>query len=86
MSHDESTDPTELFVGIVKAGHDSRYGRWSQNLRVDGKTIAFKLDTGSDVSIISELEYQMITPKPKLDKRQTAMTSYTGGPIHGGSS
>ena len=50
----------QLFVGMVKAGHDTRDGRWSQTLRVDGKTIAFKLDTGSDVNIISELEYQTI--------------------------
>ena len=81
MSRDEVSDPAELFVGMVKAGHDTRDGRWSQNLRVDGKTIAFKLDTGSDVNIISELEYQTIKPKPRLDKSQTLMTSYSGGPI-----
>ena len=66
---------------MVKAGHDTREGRWSQNLRVDGTTIAFKLDTGSGVNIISELEYQTITPKPRLDKSQTLITSYSGGPI-----
>ena len=81
VSRDEVSDPAELFVGMVKSGHDTRDGRWSQNLRVDGKTIAFKLDTGSGVNIISELEYQTITPKPRLDKSQTLMTSYSGGPI-----
>ena len=81
VSRDEVSDPAELFVGMVKSGHDTRDGRWSQNLRVDGKTIDFKLDTGSDVNIISELEYQTITPKPRLDKSQTLMTSYSGGPI-----
>ena len=55
MSRDESTDPTELFVGMVKAGHDTRDERWSQNLRVEGRSISFKLDTGSDVNIIYAL-------------------------------
>ena len=81
VSRDESTDPTELFVGMVKADHDTRDERWSQNLRVEGKTISFKLDTGSDGNIISELEYRTITPKPKLEKSETVMTSYSGGPI-----
>ena len=81
VSRDESTDPTELFVGMVKADHDTRDERWSQNLRVAGRTISFKLDTGSDVNIISELEYRTITPKPRLEKSETVMTSYSGGPI-----
>ena len=51
MSRDESTDPTDLFVGMVKAGHATRDEKWSQNLRVDGRTVDFKLDTGSDVYI-----------------------------------
>ena len=66
---------------MVKAGHDTRDERWSQNLRVEGRTISFKLDTGSDVNIISELEYRTITPKPKLEKSETVMTSYSSGPI-----
>ena len=40
-----------------------------------------KLDTGSDVNLISDLEYRTITPNPRLEKSQTAMTSYSGGPI-----
>ena len=81
MSRVESTYPTDLFVGMVKAGHDTRDERWSQNQRAEGRTIAFKLDTGSDVNIISELEYRTITPKPRLEKSQTVMTSYSGGPV-----
>ena len=81
VSRDESTHPTELFVGMVKAGHDTRDERWSQNLRVEGRTIEFELDTGSDVNIISELEYRTITPKLRLEKSETVMTSYSGGPI-----
>ena len=59
--------------------HDDE--RWSQNLRVKGRTIAFKLDTGSDVNIISEMEYRTTTPQPRLEKIETVMTSYSGGPI-----
>ena len=29
VSRDEASDPAELFVGMVKAGHDTRDGRWS---------------------------------------------------------
>ena len=76
-----SGNPTELFVWMVKAGHDTPDERWSQNLRVEGRTISFKLDTGSDVNIIYELEYRTITPKPRLEKSETVMTSYSDGHI-----
>ena len=64
----------------MKAGHDRRDEIWSPNLRVEGRIMFFKRDTGSDVNIISELEYRMITPKPKLEKSPTVMT-YSGGPV-----
>ena len=80
MSRDKSSDPTELFVGMVKAGHDTRDERWSQNLHMEGRTIAFKLDTGSGLNIISELEYRTTMPKPRLEF-ETVMKSYSCGPI-----
>ena len=54
--------------------------KWTQKLRVDNCTISFKWDTGCDVSIISEQQYQHINPAPKLEKSRTMMT-YSGTPI-----
>ena len=70
----------EMFVGMVDADVETDL-KWTQTLRVGNSTIAFKLDTGSDVNIISESQYKNIRPKPKLDQSRAVMTSYCGAPI-----
>ena len=82
VSHYDPTDGTaEMFVGMVKNAHTATDNKWTQKLRVDNCTISFKLDTGSDVSIISEKQYQCIKPAPKLEKSSTVMTPTTVGVI-----
>ena len=76
VSRDEY-ESTELFVGMVATGSTSDQ-RWSQCLRVENKKIDFKLDTGSDVNIITEQQYLLIQPTPQLDKSRAVMTSYCG--------
>ena len=39
---------------------------WYEVLQVNNESMKFKLDSGADVSIISENEYQNMRPKPKL--------------------
>ena len=82
VSHYDATDGTaDVFVGMVKTADTATENKMTQKLRFDNCTISFKLYTGSDVSIISEQQYQCIKPAPKLEKSSTVMTSYSGTPI-----
>ena len=60
---------------LEKTADTATENKWT--LRFDNCTISFKLDTGSDVSIISEQQYQCIKPAPKLEESSTVMTSYS---------
>ena len=70
-----------MFIGMVNKADVGADKKWIQKIRVEDSSISFMLDTGSDVNIISEKEYQSIKPTPKLDKSRAVMTSYSGAPI-----
>lgn len=60
--------------------------RWKQNAQVSGQNIAFKIDTGSDVNLISNKIYNKFSNKPKLNKTKIHLSSYSNHkiPISGG--
>ena len=79
MAHSEPPEYTnELFVGLVNNGHKEGKRKWTQKLQVENCWVSFKLDTGSDVSIISEQQYLKLKPTPQLEKSPAVMTSYSG--------
>lgn len=49
---------------------------WQQELIVEGKNIQFKLDTGSESSIIPKYLYDSLVIKPKLQKSSLTLISY----------
>ena len=55
---------THLFMGSLKANNDDT--PWYEVLQVNNTKLKFKLDSGADVTIISEHDYENIKPKPKL--------------------
>ena len=75
-NEDEARDGNEMFVGMVKNTDDrATCNKWTQKLRVDKSNIDFKLDTGSDVNIISEQAYLRMSPTPKLERSQAVLMS-----------
>ena len=47
-----STDEEELFIGMVKADGYVNADEWSAQLKINGKNLNFKLDTGADCNVI----------------------------------
>ena len=81
-NEDEERDGNEMFVGMVKNTDDrATCNKWTQKLRVDKSNIDFKLDTGSDVNIISEQAYLRMSPIPKLERSQAVLMSYSRNEI-----
>ena len=58
----------ELFVGLVNNGDNEGKRKWSQKLHVWNCWVSFKLETGTDVSIISERQYLTLRSMPNLEK------------------
>ncbi|KAJ8017554.1 hypothetical protein HOLleu_44951 [Holothuria leucospilota] len=74
------TLPTEEFFvdTITSKDVDST---WLLPLAVNGSIIPFKLDTGADVNLMPEKDYQTLRPKPRLHKVQATVKSYGGAKI-----
>ena len=70
-----------MIIGMVNKADVGADKKWIQKIGVENSSISFMLDTGLDVNIISEKEYQIIKPTPELDKRSAVMTSYSSAPI-----
>ncbi|KAM7308476.1 hypothetical protein ISCGN_012110 [Ixodes scapularis] len=50
---------------------------WSQRVNVSGHDIVFKLDTGSDVNLISTEQFQKLPDPPPLNSPGACVTTYT---------
>ena len=60
----EADSVEEAFLGTVTSSKDKA---WSVNIRLQGKEILFKMDTGAEVTVISEKVYHTLE-KTKLGK------------------
>lgn len=63
VSEVDDEDGEEYNIGVVKGGHDSR---WRVNLEVNGVGVVFRVDTGADVTVISDDLYRSFFQKFRL--------------------
>ena len=72
----------EYFLGEVKTpspkAKKNRGKPWVVTLDINTKPVQFKIDTGADISVMSEATWQDIN-KPQLTKSQVCLTSPGGG-------
>lgn len=54
--HEVAEDVDELFLGVVASGEDP----WMADISLRGSTVSFKIDTGADVTAISEQAYKSV--------------------------
>lgn len=52
--------------------------RWQANMSIGTVEVDFKIDTGADVSIISERVYEKLVPRPRLRKSGVQLKAYNG--------
>ena len=58
-----------MLIGMVTKADVGADMKWIKRIGVEDSSISFMLDTGSDVNIISDKEYQSIKPMPEIDKK-----------------
>ena len=75
-SHEDSHD--DLFIGEIDALNKPPENELFVALKVNGKDIHFKIDTGAQCNVIPEHRFAKLTIKPALRKTNTKLTAYGG--------
>lgn len=82
----EPTEPAQYFLGGVTSVPDDRFlgvvnakdRDWVVNLKMGGSPVTFKIDTGADVTVMSERVWQQMAEPPPLSETKTQLTSPGG--------
>jgi len=69
----------EFYVDAVAEGGEE-HKEWIV-LQINNSTVAFKLDTGAQVNLLSETEFNKLKPRPKLHVAKLKVTGYSGADI-----
>ncbi len=67
----------EFYVDAVTEG-ESNQKEWIVHLQINDRTVACKLDTGAQVNIMSEMDFNKLKPRPKLHSAKVKVTGYSG--------
>jgi len=76
-THDQpASEPQPHFLG----GIDADDKPWTTQIPINGELINFKIDSGADVSVMSEDQYHQLKHPPKLVPAEKSLKSYGGMP------
>ena len=75
-SESSGSDGDELFIGMVKADQNTDADEWSAKLKINGKNLKFKLDTGVDCNVISKTLFEKIRSNEVIKKCKTKLFAY----------
>ena len=75
-SAESTTWDESFFIGHVqKTGNENK---WTVNMELNGKSLSFFIDSGALANILPEKHYHSFNPRPKLNKTNVKLLSYTG--------
>ena len=78
----ESDAESEFFVDSIDSSiNSSRNSQYGASLKINGKFIKYKLDTGSDVNILSMRDFKTLLRKPKIHSSNIKLICYSGDKI-----
>ena len=77
---EEQVEIETVFLGPVGEGKSSREGSWMARILVSGQSLPFKIDTGADVTAISE-DYKKIQGRRKLTKPSKILRGPSNQPL-----
>ena len=78
---EEQVEVETVFLGPVGEGKSSREGSWMARILVSGQSLPFKIDTGADVTAISEENYKKIQGRRKLTKPSKILRGPSNQPL-----
>ena len=72
---DDNGGEKVYFVGAVNASKDLSDKPWEVKLRISRRIVPFKLDSGADVTIMTEKSYRQLRNPPKLSPTDVCLVS-----------
>ena len=79
---DNREESEDFFVNTVKSTSEINAKTWDVNLVVNNdKSITFKIDSGSDVDIISKEDYDKLNKAPDIEPATISLVAYNQTPI-----
>ena len=78
---EEQVEVETVFLGPVGEGKSSREDSWMATILVSGQSLPFKIDTGADVTAISEEDYKKIQGRRKLTKPSKILRGPSNQPL-----
>ena len=73
-----NVDNTEFFIDSIT---DTTSAPWRVDLKLEGSTVSFKIDTGADVNVLSESSWKSLPLKPRLHPARNVHLSSPGGKL-----
>ena len=80
VTETERAEQTSYFLGSVCNANETSE-QWTVQLQVDSTPMEFKIDTGADVTVISEDTFHILTPERTLAPPDIPLDS-PGGELH----
>ena len=77
QKHEEESYVDDFWIDTVEVIKETS-SAWYHPVEVNGKKIDFKLDSGADLTLITQNTYHEIVPKPKLDRVNFKLNSPGG--------
>ncbi|KAK3707792.1 hypothetical protein RRG08_014483 [Elysia crispata] len=71
-------DNTEFFIDSIT---DTNSAPWRVDLKLEGSTVSFKIDTGADVNVLSKSSWKSLPLKPRLHPARNGHLSSPGGKL-----
>ena len=76
-----SGSDSEFHIDTLKVDSMGKGAEWFHKVQLQNIKLKFKLDTGSEVNLISDKIYEKLTPRPQLTSAIKKVTAYTGHPV-----
>ncbi|KAK3757443.1 hypothetical protein RRG08_038798 [Elysia crispata] len=73
-----NVDNTEFFIDSIT---DTTSAPWRVDLKLEGSTVSFKIDTGADDNVLSESSWKSLPLKPRLHPARIVHLSSPGGKL-----
>ncbi|XP_024119315.1 uncharacterized protein LOC112140549 [Oryzias melastigma] len=71
-------ESSEWFLGSISTDVDSEDEKWFADIHVNGTVVRFRIDTGADITVISENTYHNLPKRPSLEETKATFTSPGG--------
>lgn len=65
-------------IETVTTESQCKKGNWTKKLKINGKEVSFKLDTGAECNVLAEKSYRSLKTSSRLKASSCKLLTYSG--------